>query len=215
MIYTTYVMKDNSHVTVRDIRIFKNLLFKQNLAFLELLHSKYFLVVGDNEKELLKELQDMSDEIDKIDQVRFFKALKGMMLEKQKALTHLYPNQKEEIEKYGYARKQFHHIERIYYMMLEMVCENKPYKDVLILHEATRNDLLDFKINHYDKDGIISLSDYMCNKADKYINLHLEKNRDNFKVNEITKSKVENIIYTYIKINIYTQIIKEIKGGCD
>ena len=40
--------------------IFKNLLFKQNLAFLELLHSKYFLVVGDNEKELLKELQDMS-----------------------------------------------------------------------------------------------------------------------------------------------------------
>ena len=42
-------------------------------------------------------------------------------------------------------------------MMLEMVCENKPYKDVLILHEATRNDLLDFKINHYDKDGIISL----------------------------------------------------------
>ena len=215
MIYTTYVMKDNSHVTVRDIRIFKNLLFKQNLAFLELLHSKYFLVVGDNEKELLKELQDMSDEIDKIDQVRFFKALKGMMLEKQKALTHLYPNQKEEIEKYGYARKQFHHIERIYYMMLEMVCENKPYKYVLILHEATRNDLLDFKINHYDKDGIISLSDYMCNKADKYINLHLEKNRDNFKVNEITKSKVENIIYTYIKINIYTQIIKEIKGGCD
>lgn len=215
MIYTTYVMKDNSHVTVRDIRIFKNLLFKQNLAFLELLHSKYFLVVGDNEKELLKELQDMSDEIDKIDQVRFFKALKGMMLEKQKALTHLYPNQKEEIEKYGYARKQFHHIERIYYMMLEMVCENKPYKDVLILHEATRNDLLDFKINHYDKDGIISLSDYMCNKTDKYINLHLEKNRDNFKVNEITKSKVENIIYTYIKINIYTQIIKEIKGGCD
>ena len=215
MIYTTYVMKDNSHVTVRAIRIFKNLLFKQNLAFLELLHSKYFLVVGDNEKELLKELQDMSDEIDKIDQVRFFKALKGMMLEKQKALTHPYPNQKKEIEKYGYARKQFHHIERIYYMMLEMVCENKPYKDVLILHEATRNDLLDFKINHYDKDGIISLSDYMCNKADKYINLHLEKNRDNFKVNEITKSKVENIIYTYIKINIYTQIIKEIKGGCD
>ena len=83
------------------------------------------------------------------------------------------------------------------------------------MYEATRNDLLDFKINHYDKDGIISLSDYMCNKADKYINLHLEKNRDNFKVNEITKSKVENIIYTYIKINIYTQIIKEIKGGCD
>ena len=61
MIYTTYVMKDNSHVTVRDIRIFKNFLFKQNLAFLELLHSKYFLVVGDNEKELLKELQDMRD----------------------------------------------------------------------------------------------------------------------------------------------------------
>lgn len=53
---------------------------------------------------MLKEL-DLSNEIDKIDQVRFFKALKGMMLEKQKALTHPYPNQKEEIEKYGYARK--------------------------------------------------------------------------------------------------------------
>lgn len=212
MISTTYVMEDNSHVTVRDIRIFKDLLFKQNLAFLELLHSKYFLTNGDNEKELLKELQDMSEEIDKIDQIRFFKALKGMMLEKRRALTHPYPTQKEEIEKYGYASKQVHHIKRLYYMMLEMVCENKPYKDVLILHEATRNDLLDFKINHYDKDDIILLSDYMYNKADKYINRHLERNKDNFKVNEITKSKVENIIYTYIKINIYIQIMKEMKG---
>jgi hypothetical protein len=105
MISTTYVMEDNSHVTVRDIRIFKDLLFKQNLAFLELLHSKYFLTNGDNEKELLKELQDMSDEIDKIDQVRFFKALKGMMLEKQKVLTHPYPNQKEEIEKIRLCKK--------------------------------------------------------------------------------------------------------------
>lgn len=215
MISTTYVMKDNSHVTVRDIRIFKNLLFKQNLAFLELLHSKYFLTNGDNEKELLKELQDMSDEIDKIDQVRFFKALKGMMLEKQKALTHLYPNQKEEIEKYGYARKQFHHIERLYWMALKMTYNDTLYKDVLILNKGLRDRLLDFKINHYDKNEIIWASEYECKKANELINFHLERNKDNFKVNEITKSKVENIIYVYIKINFYTQIIKEIKGGCD
>lgn len=215
MISTTYVMKDNSHVTVRDIRIFKNLLFKQNLAFLELLHSKYFLTNGDNEKELLKELQDMSDEIDKIDQVRFFKALKGMMLEKQKALTHLYPSQKEEIEKYGYARKQFHHIERLYWMALKMTYNDTLYKDVLILNKGLRDRLLDFKINHYDKNEIIWASEHECKKANELINFHLERNKDNFKVNEITKSKVENIIYVYIKINFYTQIIKEIKGGCD
>lgn len=215
MISTTYVMKDNSHVTVRDIRIFKDLLFKQNLAFLELLHSKYFLVDGNNEKELLKELQDMSDEIDKIDQVRFFKALKGMMLEKQKALTHPYPNQKEEIEKYGYARKQFHHIERLYCIAFKMTYNDTLYKDVLILNKGLRHRLLDFKINHYDKNEIIWASEYECKKANELINFHLERNKDNFKVNEITKSKVENIIYTYIKINIYTQIIKEIKGGCD
>lgn len=215
MISTTYVMKDNSHVTVRDIRIFKDLLFKQNLAFLELLHSKYFLTNGDNEKELLKELQDMSDEIDKIDQVRFFKALKGMMLEKQKALTHPYPNQKEEIEKYGYARKQFHHIERLYWMAFKMIYNDTLYKDALILNKELRDRLLDLKINHYDKNEIIWASEYECRKANELINLHLEKNKDNFKVNEITKSKVENIIYVYIKINIYTKIIKEIKGGCD
>lgn len=215
MISTTYVIEDNSRVTVRDIRIFKDLLFKQNLAFLELLHSKYFLTNGDNEKEFLKELQDMSDEIDKIDQVRFFKALKGMMLEKQKALTHPYPNQKEEIEKYGYARKQIHHIERLYWMAFKMTYNDTLYKDVLILNKGLRDRLLDFKINHYDKNEIIWASEYECKKANELINFHLERNKDNFKVNEITKSKVENIIYTYIKINIYTQIIKEIKGGCD
>jgi hypothetical protein len=215
MISTTYVMKDNSHVTVRDIRIFKDLLFKQNLAFLELLHSKYFLVDGNNEKELLKELQDLSNEIDKIDQVRFFKTLKGMILEKQAALTHPYPNQKEEIEKYGYARKQIHHIERLYLMMFKMIYNNTLYKDVLILDKELRDRLLDLKINHYDKNEIIWASEYECRKANELINLHLKKNKDNFKVNEITKSKVENIIYVYIKINIYTKIIKEIKGGCD
>lgn len=214
MISTTYVMKDNSHVTVRDIRIFKDLLFKQNLAFLELLHSKYFITKDVNEMNLLKELQDMSDDIDKIDQVRFFKALKGMMLEKQKALTHPYPNQKEEIEKYGYARKQFHHIERLYWMAFKMVYGDTLYKDVLILDKGLRDRLLDFKINHYDKDEIIWASEYECKKANELINSHLERNKDNFKVNEITKSKVENIIYTYIKINIYTQTMKEMKGGC-
>lgn len=75
--------------------------------------------------------------------------------------------------------------------------------------------MLDLKLNHYDKNEIIWASEYECRKVNELINLHLEKNKDNFKVNEITKSKVENIIYVYIKINIYTKIIKEIKGGCD
>ena len=100
-------------------------------------------------------------------------------------------------------------------MAFKMTYNDTLYKDVLILNKGLRDRLLDFKINHYDKNEIIWASEYECKKANELINFHLERNKDNFKVNEITKSKVENIIYTYIKINIYTQIIKEIKGGCD
>jgi len=200
MISTTYVMDDNSHICVRDIRLFKDLLYKQNLAFLELLHSNYYLMTGLNEMKLLTKLQQMSNDIDKIDQTRFFKALKGMMYEKQKALTHPYPTQAEEIEKYGYANKQLHHILRLHYIVEDMIKDGKTYKDCLVLPPSIRAILILHKTDHIDCNIAISLANKKVSSAKELIDNYLKENK--FEINQDIINQVDNIIYEYIKENI-------------
>lgn len=199
MIATTYIMEDNSHINVRDIRLFKELLFKQNLAYLELLHSEYYIDQPDY-KELMSNLRDMSDEIDLIDPLRFFKGLKGMMYEKQKALTYPYPVQKDEIEKYGYAAKQLHHIVRLKYIADLMICLNCKYKKCLKFDECVSDILIQLKIHHFDKDDMLFEANKAVERTVKQIDTYIQNHI--FTIQEYTINKANELIYDAIKKSV-------------
>ena len=199
MIATTYIMEDNSHINVRDIRLFKELLFKQNLAYLELLHSEYY-IDQPNHEELMSKLRDMSDEIDLIDPLRFFKGLKGMMYEKQKALTHPYPIQKDEIEKYGYAAKQLHHIVRLHYIAALMICLNCKYKNCLKFDEVVNDILIELKTQHFDKDDMLFEANKAVERTVKQIDTYIQNHI--FTIQEYTINKVNELIYDAIKKSV-------------
>lgn len=109
---TTIVMDNNEHIDVKDIRVMKDMFIKQNLSYLELLYTDYYKYDSEFEEEL-EELKSIRDLVSDINRNQLFRCIKGMSMEKLKALEHPYPNLLDKIEKFGYDPKQLHHILRL------------------------------------------------------------------------------------------------------
>ena len=108
----TYVRENNEHIDFKDLRVIIGDFKKQNINFLEILFTKYFIINKDYE-ELFNPLRENAETIARYDNYRFIKSVAGMSMKKYKALTLDRPSQHEEIVKYGYATKQWHHIDRL------------------------------------------------------------------------------------------------------
>jgi len=96
---------DEGELLINDIYTFSKLLEKGNHSWIEMVNSRY--MIGD-----LSIFKDC---------VSNPKALKGMMLEKRKALLKRYPSRAEYIDKFGFDPKQLHHIFRLYDIVESMV----------------------------------------------------------------------------------------------
>lgn len=117
--------KEPELVDVKDIRLMVEQWKKQNIAYVELLRTDYFVWgraslyhqsnwesyngFGDG-LEVLKSLPYL------INKAQVMRSIMGMSMEKRKAMTHEYPSKLDILGKYGYDPKQLHHIVRIYLM---------------------------------------------------------------------------------------------------
>lgn len=108
----THVRANNEHIDFKDLRKITGDFKKQNINFLEILFTKYFIINEDYFKPF-EPLLNNAELIAKYDNYRFIKAIAGTSMEKHKALTLDRPSQHEEIIKYGWATKQLHHLMRL------------------------------------------------------------------------------------------------------
>ena len=108
----TIVLDNNEHIDVKDIRVFIEILKKQNISYLEVLFTKY-MVVNTEYKDIIDLLIRNREKIARYDNYASINCLYGMILEKYKALEHRYPSLVDKIDKYGYDPKQLHHIIRL------------------------------------------------------------------------------------------------------
>ncbi len=111
-ISTTLVLENDEHIEVKDIRIMKDMFIKQNISYIELLYTN-FRIVNQEYKEYIDQLLMMRDSIATINKNQFLRCIKGMSMEKVKAMEHPYPTLIDKINKYGYDPKQLHHIIRL------------------------------------------------------------------------------------------------------
>lgn len=108
----THVRKNNEHIDFKDLRVITGDFKKQNINFLEILFTKYYIINNDYE-HLFKPLLENVEAIARYDNYRFIRATAGMSMEKLKALELDRPSQHDEIVKYGWATKQLHHLMRL------------------------------------------------------------------------------------------------------
>ena len=112
MVSTTHVLETNEHLDLKDIRDMMRQFKKQNINFLEILFTEHF-ILNPTYYDLWMPMIDNREGIAHYNIVANVRATAGMSKEKLKALCLDRPAQHEEIMKFGWAKKQLHHCERL------------------------------------------------------------------------------------------------------
>lgn len=137
-ISTTIVLENNEHIEVKDIRIMKDMFIKQNISYIELLYTD-FKIINEEYNNYIDQLIAMRDSVATINKNQFLRCIKGMSMEKVKAMEHPYPTLIDKINKYGYDPKQLHHIVRLYEFVYRYLYNGEPIEKC---YKSIQKDLL-------------------------------------------------------------------------
>lgn len=108
----THVRENNEHIDFKDIREMMKCFKKGNINFLEILFTQYNFINPDY-YTLWEPMFVNAEKLARYDNYRFIKATAGMSAEKYHALCLDRPSQHDEIQQYGWATKQLHHLMRL------------------------------------------------------------------------------------------------------
>ena len=109
---TTNILPNNEHCDGKDVRLYMETFRKQNLNFLEILFTPYFVINDLYFVEWMR-LVEAREEIARMNPYRAVKSMQGIAKEKYHAMEHRYPAKAEIIDKYGYDPKQVSHLVRV------------------------------------------------------------------------------------------------------
>lgn len=144
-ISTTHIRENDEHIDLKDIRLMFQCYKKQNLNFVETLFTDYRFIELKFQTEW-KKLIDAREEIARYNSHTAVRSMKGIAMEKYHALKHPYPVAAKEIEKFGYASKQLHHLLRVEDFLYKYIA-GAPYKECMTPTDMKRDELLRIKAN--------------------------------------------------------------------
>ena len=109
---TTHIRANEEHIDFKDIRLYMQTFRKQNLNFLEILFTPFYIINPKYKDEWMR-LVNARESIANFNRYRGVQSMKGIALEKFHAMEHPYPSKIDIITKYGYDPKQLHHLLRV------------------------------------------------------------------------------------------------------
>lgn len=186
----THIMANNEHVDCKDIREYFKILRKQNVNFMEVLFTDYF-IINPKYFDLWTDLQIHREQIARSNIYRFLKCCNGMIQQKNAAFDHPYPSKKEILEKYGYDPKQLSHIIRIYLFMIDFVFFQNSYKDCLCSNQS--DYLLSVKRGLYNYTDACKVKNEYLKLTEEFISQYSGKYQDN--LDTAVDSLLDNILY--------------------
>ena len=142
-ISTTHIRANDEHIDLKDVRLYMQTFQKQNLNFLEILFTDYF-IVNPLYAEQWNRLVEAREAIAHMNMYRAVKSMKGIAFEKYHAMEHRYPSKVDIIDKYGFDGKQVHHLIRVDDYLTRYV-RGESYEDCLRPSEYLVEHMLDYK----------------------------------------------------------------------
>ena len=190
---TTHIRSNEEHIDLKDIRLMFDTFKKQNVNFVEILFSDFYIVPPEYTK-FWERLRELAEDLTHCHPAQTLRTLVGMSCEKRKALCHPYPTILWKIQKWGYDGKQLHHIIRINEFINNYI-SGMSFKECLTTHsDETLNLLLSAKLNHFTLDDALQIADYYdaANRTifDKYLKEHGDA-CDGRPYEELTKIKTQ------------------------
>lgn len=200
---TTVILENNEHIDVKDIRVMRDMLLKQNISYLEILLTKY-VVVNPKYEVLVRDLFENADLIATFNHIAFYKAIKGMAFEKLKALEHPYPATMPKIEKFGYDPKQLHHIVRLRILISSLLL-GYSLRECLVPDEDERDYLLDLKLGALELDEARELADQSIELISTLCDYAA---RQDLPINYDAKRYLENMVSELIRYSIKYELLE-------
>lgn len=145
---TTHVRANDEHIDFKDVRLYMETFKKQNLNFLEILFTDYF-IVNPLYAEQWNRLVEAREQIARMNPYRAVKSMKGVALEKYHAMEHPYPTKLDLIEKYGFDGKQVHHLIRVDDYLTRYI-NSESYKDCMQPSSHLVEHMLEYKRHEID-----------------------------------------------------------------
>ena len=142
-ISTTHVRENNEHTDWKDVRLYIETFRKQNLNFLEILFTDFY-IINPIYMEQWQRLVSKREEIAHMNSYRAVKSMKGIALEKYHAMEHRYPTKVDILDKFGYDGKQVSHLIRVD-DYLERYINGESYLSCLHPTESKRERIMDYK----------------------------------------------------------------------
>lgn len=205
-ISTTHVRANDEHTDWKDVRLYIETFRKQNLNFLEILFTDFY-IINPIYAEQWQRLITKREEIARMNIYRAVKAMKGVALEKYHAMEHRYPNKADIIDKYGYDGKQVSHLIRVD-DYLERYINGESYLSCLHPTESKRERIMEYKfLDRIDLETArieakeylehtVAIADTFCEE------LQDEENKE-------MKDLLEDVSYNIMKIAVKQELRKD------
>ena len=198
---TTHIRANEEHIDFKDIRNYIETFYKQNLNFLEILFTKYYILNPIYAEQWTRLINDR-ELIARMNPVRGIKSMYGVALEKYHALEHPYPSKIHLIEKYGYDAKQLSHLIRIR-IFLEHYLKGESYEECLIPKDEEHAEITLFKTNYFPLETARSLADAEKAKVEElYAPYKSMTPEENPKAREL----LEDVSYNIMKIAVEREL---------
>ena len=202
-ISTTYILPNNEHTDIKDIRLYFDNFKKQNINFVEILFSNYY-IINPKYQDLWDELIKNRENIAHYNYNQTLRCIAGMSMEKKKALCHPYPTIKEKIDRYGYDGKQLHHIIRMNDFIYAYT-HNKLYKECLT-YLPHKELMMEAKLNKFSLEEALELAEFFDNQTKEMKDFYLKEPEE---INQDALNTLNKVQYEVIKRKIKTDIIQE------
>lgn len=145
---TTWIRENNEHISVKDIRLVFNTFRKQNLNFVEVLFTNYY-ILNPKYDYFWKKLVYNRDDIARYNEFAAVMAMCGVAQNKYKMIFKPSEATEKSIEQFGYAPKQLHHLKRIEYF-LENYVNGENYVSCMRPPLEVARELVAIKVGKYN-----------------------------------------------------------------
>lgn len=192
-ISTTHIRENDEHIDFKDIRLMLQTFRKQNLNFLEILFTDYFIINYDY-KYIWQRLVEEREKIAHYNLYSNVRAMKGVALEKYYAMEHRYPSKIDIIDKMGYDPKQLHHLLRVS-EFIDKYISGESY--LSCMKPIDPDHLIQVKLGKYTlneaRDLAVKTMDHINEITQKYTR-DSEYNKNDLAVEELLDSVQEEIM---------------------
>lgn len=187
---TTHVRANDEHIDFKDLRLMFQTFRKQNLNFIEILFTPYF-VLNEKYASEWRRLTDNKEKIARYSPYGAVKTMKGIALEKFHAMEHEYPARMHVLRQFSYDPKQLHHLLRVEEFLTRYIT-GEPYE--ACMHPRDTEFLKLVKTGYYSlekarevavraKDNILEIAEDYCSKVPNFCDTEVDELLDSVQYN--------------------------------